>query len=377
MTKTVLIVGASGLLGSAALEHFLNREDWNVIAVSRRKPEVKTKRPFRYISLDLTDEKSCQKTLSQISEVTHIVYAALYEKPEGLYEGWFSKEQIEKNDKMLRNVIEPMLEATKGKIRTIIIQGTKAYGIHLPPPHINKIPARESDARVEHPNFYWVQEDYIKEVANKYKGFSYTFLRPPLIVNGVYGAAMSFLATFGVYASICKELKKPLGFPGSKARNVSQMVDARLLAKMIGWAVTAPEATNETFNCTNGDVFTWRDIWKTLAETMGVELGDDDTCQMSAFLPAQEKLWESIVTKYNLKSLTLKDLLKTSDQFADLIWGPGEKEPRQPDFVSDIKRHQAGFHEVADSKEIVKHHLQKLIDHRILPNLKSHKKMDF
>lgn len=34
MTKTVLITGASGLVGNAALEHFLSQPGWNVIAVS-------------------------------------------------------------------------------------------------------------------------------------------------------------------------------------------------------------------------------------------------------------------------------------------------------------------------------------------------------
>ena len=61
--KTVLIAGASGLVGNAALERFLN-EGWNVIAISRRIPKVDSSRPFRHISLDLTDEETCKKIFS-------------------------------------------------------------------------------------------------------------------------------------------------------------------------------------------------------------------------------------------------------------------------------------------------------------------------
>ena len=36
MTRTVLIAGATGLVGKAAMEHFASLDDWNVIAISRR-----------------------------------------------------------------------------------------------------------------------------------------------------------------------------------------------------------------------------------------------------------------------------------------------------------------------------------------------------
>ncbi len=367
MTNTILIVGASGLVGSAALEHFLKQPDWNVIAVSRRKPSLDSTRPFKHIPIDLRVEKECWEVFKNMSDVTHILYAALYEKADGLVSGWFEEDQIKTNGEMLHYVVEPIVEATKGKVHTIVIHGTKAYGVHLPPPHVNKVPAKESDPRVDHPSFYWVQEDYIRSMAAKHKNFTYTFIRPPLIVNAAHGVAMSVLATFGAYAAICRELKKPFGFPGSKARNMSQMVDSRLLAKMIFFSATSPKAINETFNCTNGDVFTWRDLWKSLAQVMGMEVGEDNVVYMKTFFPAHEETWKKIIEKYELKKQTLKELLATSDQFADLLWGPGETELRSLDFTSDIKRHQAGFHEVIDSEKVACELLQKLIDQNIIP----------
>lgn len=39
MPRRVLITGASGVVGTSAMEEFL-RSGWDVVAVSRRKPEV-------------------------------------------------------------------------------------------------------------------------------------------------------------------------------------------------------------------------------------------------------------------------------------------------------------------------------------------------
>ena len=54
MTGTVLIAGASGLVGTAATESFL-AAGYDVIALSRRRPEVATPVPFRHLALDLRD----------------------------------------------------------------------------------------------------------------------------------------------------------------------------------------------------------------------------------------------------------------------------------------------------------------------------------
>jgi NAD(P)-dependent dehydrogenase (short-subunit alcohol dehydrogenase family) len=52
--RTVLVVGASGLVGTAAVEAFLEAGD-NVIALSRREPEIDSPRAYTHVSVDLTD----------------------------------------------------------------------------------------------------------------------------------------------------------------------------------------------------------------------------------------------------------------------------------------------------------------------------------
>jgi len=131
VTDTVLVVGASGLVGAAAVERFLS-DGWQVIAASRRAPEVDTDRPFRHLAVDLRDEAACDEAFGDLEEVTHVVYAAVYEKA-GLVPGWSDAEQMDTNLTMLRNVMDPLAGSATGLQHVSLLQGTKAYGAHLHP----------------------------------------------------------------------------------------------------------------------------------------------------------------------------------------------------------------------------------------------------
>ena len=37
------------------------------------------------------------------------------------------------------------------------------------------------------------------------------------------------------------------------------------------WAAMNPYAKNEAFNCSNGDVLKWKDLWKALAKQFGID----------------------------------------------------------------------------------------------------------
>jgi nucleoside-diphosphate-sugar epimerase len=75
----VLVAGASGLIGVAAIEAFLSA-DWDVVGTSRRKPALPSGRSFDFISVDLRNEHAAREALSSVSDVTHVAYAAIYEK---------------------------------------------------------------------------------------------------------------------------------------------------------------------------------------------------------------------------------------------------------------------------------------------------------
>ncbi len=127
--KTVLIAGATGLVGYAALKEFASDPDIAVMAVSRRAPPGFS---GRHLALDLTDAGAVTRAMAALRDVTHVVYAALFELP-GLVEGWRNDEQITINDRMLRNLLDPLIAAAPGLRHVTLLQGTKAYGVHVRP----------------------------------------------------------------------------------------------------------------------------------------------------------------------------------------------------------------------------------------------------
>src|ERR1700745_3327647 len=332
--KKVLITGASGLLGVAAIERFLDA-GWDVVGVSRRKPELPSGRDIDFLSVDLRDQEKARAAFEPLSDVTHLAYTALHEKPE-LVAGWSSKDQIETNNAMLRNVVEPILSSANDFQHVSILQGTKVYGVHL---HPIPIPARESDPRDPHENFFLDQEDYVRDMGAEH-GFSWTALRPQLVTGPTPGA-LNVLPAIGVYAAIRREKGEPFGFPGGPSF-VWEAADADLVGDVMVWAAQSPQAANEAFNITNGDVFEWRNVWPALAETLGVETGPDMPTSVAADLEENADVWHQIVAKYDLRSRNLRELVGHGDQHADFAFAYGAPAgPRA--FVSTIKLRQAGL----------------------------------
>ena len=101
----VLIAGASGLVGNAAMHHFAGLSGWEVVGVSRRVPPAIP--GATVVPLDLLDAEACKAAIAGMGDVTHVVYAALQEAP-GLFQGWLAGKLIERNATMLRNLCEPL-----------------------------------------------------------------------------------------------------------------------------------------------------------------------------------------------------------------------------------------------------------------------------
>jgi nucleoside-diphosphate-sugar epimerase len=364
---SALIAGASGLVGNATLERLLGRSGFNeVVALSRRRPEIDSTRSFRHLSVDLRDRAAAQEALGSVGDITHLVYAALFEKP-GLVPGWLERDQMETNLAMLQNCLEPLL-AKRSLRHVTVLQGTKAYGIHV---HPMPIPARERAPRDEHDNFYWLQEDYLKEKARGH-GFAWTILRPQLIIGRPWGVAMNLPPIIGAYAALRREEGKPFSFPGGVSY-VWEAVDARLVAEVIEWAGESAAAVNEHFNVTNGDVFEWRNLWPGMAEVLGVEVGPDEPMSVVEYLADKEELWSRVQEKHSLRRIPLADIVGESHHYAEFCFACGAEEPPPPAFSSRIKLQQAGFTGCFDTQETFNYWLQDLIGRRLIPGLVSEK----
>ena len=163
---SALILGAGGVVGRAALQMFEELPNWRVAGVSRRGPTFDTRADW--LRLDLADPEDCSKQLSAVAQdVTHVVYAALYEGRD-LVSGWTERRQIDVNLAMLKNALVPLLAARSVRHVTLL-QGTKAYGVHHGP---YKMPAKEGDPRFIASNFYYEQEDFLRAAMSDSGGYT-------------------------------------------------------------------------------------------------------------------------------------------------------------------------------------------------------------
>jgi nucleoside-diphosphate-sugar epimerase len=358
--KVVLVAGASGLVGYAAMKHFAGDPRCDVIAVSRRRPDQTF--GARFVAADLSDRQACAEIFSALGQVTHVIYAALHERPD-LIAGWREAEQISINDRMLRNLLEPLEKAAANLAHICLLQGTKAYGVHVRP---MKIPAREGRSELrEVPNFYWNQEAFLHE-KQRGKNWHYTIFRPVLIVGYSQGSAMNVVPAIGAYAAILKDAGQPLHFPGGPPR-VAQAIDADVLARCMAWAGEAAVARNETFNVANGDVYCWHNIWPAIAEAFGMAPGDWLPRSLQSDILPREREWQQIRDKFSLVSPDLRSFVGLSFQYVDYQLGFGRTEPIPPSFSSTIKLMQAGFHEVMDTEAMFVKWVRAFQDKRLLP----------
>jgi nucleoside-diphosphate-sugar epimerase len=182
----------------------------------------------------------------------------------GLQSGADFFAEVAPNMAMLTNTVETVERSSQKFRKVVLLEGAKFYGAHLGP---YKTPAKETDPRHMPPNFYYNQEDYLKQ-RSAGKAWSWTALRPSSICGFAVGNPMNLATVIAVYAALCKEMGLPFRFPGSAAayHTVMEMTDAELLAKAIVWAGENDRCDGQAFNITNGDFNRWENIWPRLAE---------------------------------------------------------------------------------------------------------------
>lgn len=347
--KTALIAGGQGLIGRNLVEHLSALEDWNVIALSRRRPDFEARAKF--ISIDLLNRQECEEKLGHLAEVTHIFYAALQDRPT-------LAEQVPPNKAMLVNVVEAVELATTELRHVTLMQGGKAYGCHLGP---FKTPAKESDPRHMPPNFYYDQEDFLREHQHG-KRWTWTALRPEAVCGFAVGNPMNLTMVIAVYAAISRELGLPFRFPGKPGAYSAlyQVTDAGLLAKAAVWAATGPQCANEVFNITNGDYFRWQNLWPKFAKCFGMECAPPQTISLTQFMSDKQRVWERIVQRHGLRPYGYGDI--AAWPFGDFIFGC-----EYDNITSTIKARRYGFQECVDTEEMFLELFSRLRQDRVIP----------
>jgi nucleoside-diphosphate-sugar epimerase len=333
--KKALVAGALGVTGRALVNHLVALGDWEVIGLSRRTPEFET--PARYIPIDLLNRSDVEACIQQLGRVTHVFFAALQSR-----DSLFA--EIEPNLLMLRHVVEAVEHSSDGLRKVVLVEGAKYYGAHLGP---YKTPAKESDPRQMPPNFYYDQEDYLKE-RSAGKSWSWSALRPSSISGFAVGNPMNMATVIAVYASLCKEMALPLRYPGStKSYGVlMEMTDAELLAKAMVWAGESERCNGQAFNITNGDLIRWEHLWPRLAEFFRMPYAPPQRFPLAQFMSDKEPLWQAMVVKYDLLDYSFRDAV--SWPFGEAVFN------LEYDVISDTtKCRQFGFGEAIDTEEML------------------------
>lgn len=357
----VVIAGASGVIGAPAVAAFA-RAGWHVTALSRRRPIVPEDCAFDHLALDFSDADACAQAVADLPPVTHLVYAAVSEAP-GLSPGWVDEDLIAKNGAMLRHVLGPLAET--GNLRHVsILQGTKAYGAHL---HPVTLPLRESSPRDDHPNFYWLHEDFTREQAAKH-GFAFTIWRPQVLLGSAPGAAMNPVAAIGAYSAVCRERGLPFTLPG-EAVGLWEIVDADLFADALIWSATSKEAAGETFNFTNGDLFALRHAWRELADALDLSSDGNPPESFASFFAQAESqtAWQAIAAREGLLLGDLDALLGQSHIYLDILNSGRAAQRVLPMVVSTIKLRHAGFAGCIDSFDSLRRQLAMMVALKLLP----------
>ena len=215
-------------------------------------------------------------------------------------------ENIKVNGAMVRNVLAA-LGAKKSVRHVALVTGLKHYlgpfEAYAKEGRLPETPLREEQPRLPVENFYYVQEDEVYAAATRDQ-FTWSIHRPHTVIGKAVGNAMNLGTTLAVYASICKETGRPFRWPGSKAQweGLSDVTDARILAKQLIWAATTEAAHDRAFNIVNGDAFRWSWLWPRLARWFDVDSqGFDGTVRpLEEQMAGDAPVWREIALHHQL-----------------------------------------------------------------------------
>ncbi|HEY9713917.1 MAG TPA: SDR family oxidoreductase [Chroococcales cyanobacterium] len=354
--RHALIVGVTGINGHSLAEHLL-ANGWTVSGVSRKAP---TDLPaVQHVALDITDRQSTLQGLGDV-QPSHIFYATWVRRAT-------ESENCTVNGQMLRNVLDAYWQSKHKVAHVALVTGLKHYlgafenyGKTKP-----QTPFREEQPRLPGENFYYTQEDVLWECAKR-DGFNWSVHRPHSMIGWAIGNAMNMGVTLAVYGAICKETGMPFVFPGSPEQYVAvtDVTDARLIAKQLEWAALDPAAANQALNTVNGGVFRWERMWKVVADGLRLKSapypGHATVLEEAMKHADAEGVWKKIAAKHDLVISDVNQLASWWHTDADL--------GRTIECFTDMtKSRNLGFLEYQDTDRSFTDLFEQLRERKIIP----------
>jgi nucleoside-diphosphate-sugar epimerase len=354
MTRTALVVGASGIVGNNLSRHLL-QQGWAVQGLARRPPtDIDGMQP---VAADLLDPAALRAALAERRPSHVFITTWMRQATEA--------ENIRVNAAMVRNLLDA-LRAAGGVRHVALVTGLKhylgpfeAYGKGSLP----ATPFREEQPRLDIENFYYAQEDEVFAAAQR-DGFGWSVHRPHTIIGYALGNAMNMGTTLAAYATICAETGAPFLFPGHPAQwhGLTDMTDARLLARHLEWAATTEAARNQAFNVVNGDVFRWQWMWARIAGWFGLQPAPypGEATPLAQQLARAAPVWAEIAARRGLAEPDLGRLASAWHTDADL--------GRPIEVVTDMgKSRRLGFLDYQPTDDSFFELFARLRDARIIP----------
>lgn len=325
MQNTALVVGATGIIGGA-LATALLAEGWNVHGLARAPRAAPA--GLHPVAADTRDPASLATALAGIAP-THVFLASWMRNAT-------EQDNIRVNGAMVRNVLSA-LSPQRSVRHVALVTGLKHYlgpfDAYVSGGTSLETPVREEMPRLPLENFYYAQEDEVFAAAAR-DGFSWSVHRPHTVIGRAVGNLMNLGTTLAVYATICKATGRPFRWPGSGAQwnGLSDVTDARLLAKHLIWAATTEAARNQAYNVVNGDLFRWKWLWPRLADWFGVPAAGFDGAvhPLEAEMAGDGPAWRDIAAQHKLAEAELSHL--ASPWHTDLDLG------RPAEVMADMSR---------------------------------------
>lgn len=356
MDRTALVVGVTGIAGYNTAQALV-AAGWRVVGLSR-KPRYEIP-GVEHVYGDVLDPESVDAAIAGM-DITHLFFTTWSRQDT-------EADNCKVNGAMLANTLEALRRTTRLQ-HAVLVTGLKHYlgpfEAYAAAPA--DTPFRESQDRLPFQNFYYDQEDILLAAAAEH-GFSWSVHRPHTMIGYALGNVMNMGVTLAVYGSICRATGEPFVFPGSPQQygGVTDITDARLLGRHAVWSATEPAARNQAFNTINGDVFRWRQMWKRVAASLGVEPAEypGSANPLEGRMGHADEVWASLVEKDGLADYRASDLASWWHTDADLS--------REVETFADMSKSRSlGFLDYQDSARSFIELFETLRAQRIIPPLR-------
>ncbi|EQB55610.1 NAD dependent epimerase/dehydratase [Colletotrichum gloeosporioides Cg-14] len=235
---TAIITGANGISGFNTMRALLDSpKRWKTIYCLSRKPppeemmallSPEAQSRIEIITCDfLQDPASIAKSMTQAGVRADHIFFYSY-----IHKDWSEADAlVENNVRLLKNFLEALELAEIKPSRFVLQTGGKNYGVHI---GRVRTPLLESDPQPRHlqPNFYYPQEDMLKEFCAKH-GTSWNIIMP---------------TAYEYYHC-----------------------SARMTGYLSEWAALEQGCENQAFNTQDGGPFTWERFFAELARWFGAK----------------------------------------------------------------------------------------------------------